>query len=231
MTARVRTRILVCEDHELVRAGYVTILSAQPDFEIVGEAGNGIEAVALAERLAPDLVIMDIRMPLLDGIEATRRLAGPGSAAELKILVVTTFNLDQYVFEALRAGASGFLVKDSPPADLIAAVRTIASGNALLAPEVTRRLIGRFGERIKHSTGHAGKIREVAELLTDREREVLRLVAAGMSNAEIAAALFIGIETVKTYVSRILAKLHLRDRVQAVVLAYKIGLVTADDQP
>ncbi|MEA5362316.1 response regulator transcription factor [Amycolatopsis sp., V23-08] len=229
MTAPIR--ILVCEDHELVRAGYVTILSAQPDFEVVGEAGNGIEAVALAERLTPDLVIMDIRMPLLDGIEATRRLAGPESAAGLKVLVVTTFNLDQYVFEALRAGASGFLVKDAPPTDLIAAVRTIASGNALLAPEVTRRLIGRFGERIRQSSTGAGKMREVVELLTDREREVLKLLAAGMSNAEIAAALFIGIETVKTYVSRILSKLQLRDRVQAVVYAYRIGLVSADDHP
>ncbi|MFD5831082.1 response regulator [Lentzea sp. NPDC060358] len=220
-------RILVCEDQELVRAGYVTILSSQPDFEVVGEAENGLEAVELAGRLGPDVVIMDIRMPLLDGIEATRRIAGPESSSALKVLVVTTFNLDQYVFEAFRAGAGGFLLKDAPPPDLIAAVRTIAAGNALLAPEVTRRLIGRFGERLRG--GDAGRRREAALAgLTDREREVLTLIAQGLSNAEIAAALFIGVETVKTYVSRILGKLHLRDRVQAVVLAYRIGLVVPD---
>jgi DNA-binding NarL/FixJ family response regulator len=222
------TRILVCEDQELVRAGYVTILSAQPDFEVVGEAENGLESVALAERLAPDVVIMDIRMPLLNGIEATRRIAGPDAANTLKVLVVTTFNLDQYVFEALRAGASGFLLKDTPPPDVIAAVRTIASGNALLDPEVTRRLIGRFGERIKHRDENGKKIRDTLAPLTDREREVLKLIAEGLSNAEIAAALFIGVQTVKTYVSRILTKLHLRDRVQAVVFAHRIGLVVPD---
>ncbi|MFD4637331.1 response regulator [Lentzea sp. NPDC058436] len=220
-------RVLVCEDQELVRAGYVTILSAQPDFEVVGEARNGLEAVAAAGSLVPDVVIMDIRMPLLDGIEATRRIAGPESSSALKVLVVTTFNLDQYVFEAFRAGASGFLLKDAPPPDLIAAVRTIASGNALLAPEVTRRLIGRFGERLR-SGGADRKLDTALAVLTDRERDVLRLIAEGLSNAEIAAALFIGVETVKTYVSRILAKLHLRDRVQAVVLAHRIGLVLPD---
>jgi DNA-binding NarL/FixJ family response regulator len=217
----------VCEDQELIRAGYVTILSAQPDFEIVGEAENGLESVALAERLAPDVVIMDIRMPLLNGIEATRRIAGPDSSNAMKVLVVTTFNLDQYVFEALRAGASGFLLKDAPPPDVIAAVRTIASGNALLDPEVTRRLIGRFGERIKNHAND-NKIRDTLAPLTDREREVLKLMAEGLSNAEIAAALFIGVQTVKTYVSRILTKLHLRDRVQAVVFAHRIGLVVPD---
>jgi DNA-binding NarL/FixJ family response regulator len=222
------TRILVCEDQELVRAGYVTILSAQPDFEIVGEAENGLESVALAERLAPDVVIMDIRMPLLNGIEATRRIAGPDSSHAMKVLVVTTFNLDQYVFEALRAGASGFLLKDAPPPDVIAAVRTIASGNALLDPEVTRRLIGRFGDRIKHHDENGKKVRDTLAPLTEREREVLKLIAEGLSNAEIAAALFIGVQTVKTYVSRILTKLHLRDRVQAVVFAHRIGLVVPD---
>jgi DNA-binding NarL/FixJ family response regulator len=223
------TRILVCEDQPLVRAGYVTILSAQPDFEVVGEASDGIEGVALARERTPDLVIMDIRMPLLDGIEATRRLAGPESSLGIKVLVVTTFNLDQYVFEALRAGASGFLLKDTPPPELIAAVRTIATGNALLAPEVTRRLIGRFGERIRQGGAQARKREETLAPLTDREREVLRLIAEGKSNAEIADALYIGRETVKTYVSRILTKLHLRDRVQAVVLAYQIGLARVDD--
>jgi DNA-binding NarL/FixJ family response regulator len=221
-------RILVCEDQELIRAGYVTILSAQPGFEVVGEAENGLESVALADRLAPDVVIMDIRMPLLNGIEATRRIAGPDSSNAMKVLVVTTFNLDQYVFEALRAGASGFLLKDAPPPDVIAAVRTIASGNALLDPEVTRRLIGRFGERIKNHHANDDKIRDTLAPLTDREREVLKLMADGLSNAEIATALFIGVQTVKTYVSRILTKLHLRDRVQAVVFAHRIGLVVPD---
>jgi DNA-binding NarL/FixJ family response regulator len=229
MTDASPVRILVCEDHPLVRAGYVTILSAQPDFEVVGEAADGVEAVTLAGRLEPDLIIMDIRMPRLNGIEATRQLAGPDSAHRLKVLVVTTFNLDEYVFEALRAGASGFLLKDTPPPDLIAAVRTIAAGNALLAPEVTRRLIGHFGERLRHGGAQARQRTEILAQLTDREQEVLRLVADGRSNAEIARALFIGTETVKTYVSRILAKLQLRDRVQAVVLAHRIGLMVPDD--
>ncbi|MCA2212066.1 response regulator [Jidongwangia harbinensis] len=220
------TRILVCDDQPLVRAGYRTILSAQPDFDVVGVAEDGVEAVRLALEQRPDVVLMDIRMPRLDGIQATRQLAGPESVHAPKVLVVTTFNLDQYVFEALRAGASGFLLKDTPPPDLIAAVRTVAAGNALLAPEVTRRLIGRFGERIRQ---HDTQREETLAALTDREREVLHLLAAGMSNAEIADALFIGTETVKTYVSRILAKLHLRDRVQAVVLAHRIGLTVPGD--
>jgi DNA-binding NarL/FixJ family response regulator len=229
MAEQDRIRILVCEDQALVRAGYVTILSAQPDFDVVGEAADGVEAVRMARLHTPDVIIMDIRMPRLDGIQATHQLAGPDSAHAPKVLVVTTFNLDQYVFEALRAGASGFLLKDTPPPELIAAVRTVASGNALLAPEVTRRLIGRFGERIRQSDTRRKDREEALAVLTDREREVLQLIAAGMSNAEIAGALFIGNETVKTYVSRILAKLHLRDRVQAVVLAYRIGLTLPDD--
>jgi DNA-binding NarL/FixJ family response regulator len=222
-------RILVCEDQALVRASYITILSAQPDFGVVGEAADGIEAVRLARELQPDVVIMDIRMPRLDGIQATQQLAGPNSSNAPRVLVVTTFNLDQYVFEALRAGASGFLLKDTPAPELIAAIRTVAAGNALLAPAVTRRLIGRFGERIREGDTRQKQREETLAALTDREQEVLRHIAAGMSNAEIASTLFIGNETVKTYVSRVLAKLHLRDRVQAVVLANRLGLITHDD--
>jgi DNA-binding NarL/FixJ family response regulator len=223
-----RIRILVCDDQALVRAGYTTILSAQPDFEVVGEAGDGIEAVRLATRLNPDVVVMDIRMPRLDGIEATRRIAGPDVTEAIKVLVVTTFNLDEYVFEALRAGASGFLLKDTPPPELIAGIRTIAAGNALLAAEVTRRLVGRFGGRIRQEQAAASRVENALADLTAREVEVLKQIAGGLSNAEIAAALTISPETVKTYVSRILAKLGLRDRVQAVILAYQIGLATPE---
>jgi DNA-binding NarL/FixJ family response regulator len=226
VTGNRRTRILVCDDQALMRTGYVTILGAQSDFEVVGEVSDGVEAVREARRLRPDVVIMDIRMPKLDGIEATRRIAGPQAADRVKVLVVTTFNLDEYVFEALRAGASGFLLKDTPPADMIAGIRTIAAGNALLAPEVTRQLIGRFGERIRDDGATTRRADETLADLTAREVEVLRLIAAGLSNAEIAETLFLGKETVKTYVSRILTKLGLRDRVQAVVLAYRIGLAT-----
>ena len=222
------TKVLVCDDQAVMRAGYVTILSAQGDLEVVGEAGDGVEAVSEARRLRPDVVVMDIRMPKLDGIEATRRIAGPDAVDHAKVLVVTTFNLDEYVFEALRAGASGFLLKDTPPEEMIAAVRTVASGNALLAPEVTRALIGKFGERIRDDGGARRRIEETLAGLTAREVEVLRLIAAGLSNAEIADVLFLGKETVKTYVSRVFAKLDLRDRVQAVVLAYRIGLVLPD---
>jgi DNA-binding NarL/FixJ family response regulator len=171
--------------------------------------------------MRPDVVVMDIRMPMLDGIEATRRLAGPGVENPARVLVVTTFNLDEYVYEALRAGASGFLLKDTPPPELIAGVRTIAAGESLLAPAVTRQLIGRYADRVRPTESTAP-----LAALTGREREVLTLIAAGMSNAEIAAELVISHETVKTYVSRILTKLDLRDRVQAVVLAYRTGLVS-----
>jgi DNA-binding NarL/FixJ family response regulator len=222
-------RILVADDQAMMRAGYVTILSAQPDFEVVGEAADGLEAVHLAQVLRPDIVVMDVRMPRLDGIEATRRLAGPEITDRMKILVVTTFNLDEYVFEALRAGAAGFLLKDTPPEDLIAGVRTILAGNALLAPEVTRRLIGRFGGRIKAGTDDNRSARKTLSELTAREVEVLKLVATGRSNAEIAAVLFISAETVKTYVSRILGKLGLRDRIQAVILAHRIGLTPPEE--
>ncbi|MEU6860730.1 response regulator transcription factor [Glycomyces sp. NPDC046736] len=204
----------------LVRTGLVTIIDAQSDLEVVGECGDGRSAVDLAARTSPDVVVMDVRMPVLDGIEATRRLAGAAVAHPVKVLVVTTFNLDEYVYEALRAGASGFLLKDAPPAQLLQGIRTVASGSALLDPIVTRRLVGRYAARIRPEGGPQDLP------LTPRELEVLRLIAEGLSNREIAAALFISQETVKTFVSRILAKLGLRDRVQAVVYAYRQGLVT-----
>ncbi|GGM41143.1 response regulator [Promicromonospora citrea] len=213
-------RVLVCDDQVLIRTGFATILDAQPDIEVVGECGDGRAAVDLARRLRPDLVVMDVRMPVLDGIEATRLLAGAGVEQPVKVLVVTTFNLDEYVYEALRAGASGFLLKDAPAAQILQGVRTVASGAALLAPEVTRRLVGRYAERIRPpgAPDDSG--------LTPRELEVLRLIADGLSNAEIAERLVISQETVKTYVSRILTKLGLRDRVQAVVHAFRTGLAS-----
>ncbi|ONI88670.1 DNA-binding response regulator [Actinosynnema sp. ALI-1.44] len=221
-------RVLVCEDQELVRAGYTTIFSAQPDMEVVGEAADGRQALEETLRLRPDVVVMDIRMPVLDGIEATRRLAGPGVDNPAKVLVVTTFNVDEYVYEALKAGASGFLLKDAPPAELIKGVRTVAAGESLVAPAVTRTLIGHFAERLRPTdTTHSGRD-HVRQTLARRELEVLEQIAAGLSNAEIAEKLCITTETVKTYVSRILTKLDLRDRVQAVVLAYRVGLVVAE---
>ncbi|MFC9329577.1 response regulator [Kitasatospora sp. NPDC057015] len=218
-------RVLVCDDQALVRTGYVTIFSAQPDMEVVGEAENGHEAVQAARRLRPDVVVMDIRMPLLDGIQATRHLAGPEAEGTVKVLVVTTFNVDAYVYDALRAGASGFLLKDAPAAELVNGIRTVARGEALLAPAVTRHLIGHFAQHLRPAGTSRTARADVVRVLTPRELEVLQLIAEGLSNAEIAAAMFITPETVKTYVSRILAKLGLRDRVQAVVLAYRIGLV------
>ncbi|MCO1654098.1 response regulator [Pseudonocardia humida] len=215
-------RVVVCDDQMLIRTGLVTIIDAQPDLEVVGECGDGRAAVELAERLRPDVVVMDVRMPVLDGIEATRLLAGAGVPRPVKVLVLTTFNLDEYVYEALRAGASAFLLKDAPPARLLNGIRTVATGAALLDPEVTRRLVGRYATRIRPAEG-AGR---ADTPLTPRELEVLRLIADGLSNSEIAATLLISPETVKTFVSRILAKLGLRDRVQAVVYAYRRGLVT-----
>ncbi|MEU9839566.1 response regulator transcription factor [Actinomadura sp. NPDC048032] len=214
-------RVLVADDQALIRTGFATIIDAQPDLEVVGECGDGRAAVDLARRLAPDMVVMDVRMPVLDGIGATRMLAGAGVTDPVKVLVVTTFNLDEYVYQALRAGASGFLLKDAPPAQLLHGIRTVAAGAALLAPEVTRQLVGRYAARIRpaEETPADGA-------LTPREMEVLRLMADGMSNSEIAATLVLSQETVKTYVSRILTKLDLRDRVQAVVYAYRRGLVT-----
>ncbi|GAA2888574.1 DNA-binding response regulator [Actinoplanes cyaneus] len=216
-------RVLVCDDQALIRAGFVTVFGLQPDLDVVGEASDGEAAVREALRLRPDVVVMDIRMPLLDGIEATRRLAGPGVPSPLKVLVVTTFNLDRYVYEALRAGAGGFLLKDAQPAELIDGIRTVARGESLLAPAVTRQLVGKFGERLRPT---APGVDARLSVLTPREVEVFRLIAEGLSNAEIAGRLVIGQETVKTYVSRILAKLNLRDRVQAVILAYETGLAT-----
>ncbi|MFD3734288.1 response regulator [Streptomyces sp. NPDC058632] len=220
-------RVLVGDDQELVRTGYVTIFTAQPDLEVVGEAGDGRATVDAARRLRPDVVVMDIRMPLLDGIEATRLLAGPGVVEPVKVLVVTTFNLDEYVYEALRAGASGFLLKDSPPRDLVAGIRTVAAGESLLSPAVTRQLVGRFADRIRRPRRDPAA--EALSALAPRETEVLKLLAEGLSNAEIADRMVISRETVKTYVSRILTKLDLRDRVQAVVLAHRVGLVTPLD--
>ncbi|GAA1608605.1 response regulator [Actinoplanes couchii] len=215
-------RVLVCDDQALIRAGFVTVFGLQPDIEVVGEASDGEAAVRQASRLRPDVVVMDIRMPVLDGIEATRRLAGPGVEQPVRVLVVTTFNLDGYVYEALRAGASGFLLKDAQPAELIEGIRTVARGDSLLAPAVTKGLVGRFGDRLRPTK--SGNDQKLAAL-TAREAEVFRLIAEGLSNAEIAASLVISHETVKTYVSRILTKLDLRDRVQAVILAYQTGLV------
>jgi len=216
------TRVLVCDDQMLVRTGLVTIIDAQPDLEVAGECGDGRTAVELAARLRPDVVVMDVRMPVLDGIEATRQLAGAGVAEPGKVLVVTTFNLDEYVYRALRAGASGFLLKDTPPDRLLHGIRTVAAGAALLDPEVTRQLVGRYAARIRPAEDE-----DPAENpLTPRELEVLRLIADGRSNSEIAATLMISQETVKTFVSRMLAKLGLRDRVQAVIYAFRHGLVT-----
>ncbi|MCX4997733.1 response regulator transcription factor [Streptomyces longwoodensis] len=214
-------RVLVCDDQMLIRTALVTIVGAQPDMEVAGECGDGRTAVRLAGEVRPDVVLMDIRMPVLDGLEATRLLAGAGVPHPVKVLVLTTFNLDEYVYEALRAGAAGFLLKDAPPDRLLHGIRTVASGAALLDPEVTRQLVGRYATRIRPA---ADTSRHVP--LTPRELEVLRLIADGLSNSEIAAVLVISPETVKTFVSRILAKLQLRDRVQAVVYAYRHGLAT-----
>jgi DNA-binding NarL/FixJ family response regulator len=210
-------RTLVADDQALVRSGFRMILDAREDIEVVGEASDGAEAVELARRLDPDVIRMDVRMPRVDGVEATRRLAAAGARA--RVLILTTFDLDDYVHEAIRAGASGFLLKDVEPAQLVDAVRVIARGEALLAPTVTRRLLDRFARSLPDKPPPS------LEGLTSRELEILRLVATGKSNAEIADELVVTEATVKTHVSSILRKLQLRDRVQAVVLAYDAGLV------
>jgi DNA-binding NarL/FixJ family response regulator len=216
----VTIRVLVADDQSMVRAGFRMLLADEEGIEVVAEASNGLEAVAKAARFNPTVALMDIRMPELDGIEATRRILAADSAA--RILILTTFDLDEYIYEALRAGASGFVLKDDPPEQLIAAIRTVAAGDALLSPAVTTRVIKRFA-RISRPTPP----KEVEELTT-REREVFRLITNGLSNAEIGQELYISETTVKTHVTRILQKLNLRDRVQAVVLAYQAGLFDAD---
>jgi DNA-binding NarL/FixJ family response regulator len=223
--------IVVADDHEVVRSGFAGMLDTQPDFTVVGTAADGAQAVRLCLEQRPDVVLMDIRMPGVDGIEATRRLGAAGSSA--RVLILTTFDLDQFVYDAIRAGASGFLLKDVTAERLFDAVRIVAAGEALLAPTVTRRLISQFVERAAVTTDRAGPTTmrpdnaaaAALRTLTPRETQVLRLVAQGLSNPEIAAELTVTDETVKTHVSRMLAKLHLRDRTQAVVTAYESGLV------
>ncbi|MEV8507138.1 response regulator transcription factor [Actinoplanes sp. NPDC051475] len=217
-------RVLIADDQAMVRQGFGALLAAQPDLLVVGDAADGAAAVSQARRLDPDVILMDVRMPVMDGLEATRQLAAsPGGGP--RVLILTTFDLDDYVYEALRAGASGFLLKDAPAADLVQAVRVVAAGDGLLAPSVTRRLIAEFAARPR-----AQKPRPTAlNALTPRETEVLRLIARGRSNQEIAADLVVAEQTVKTHVGRILAKLGLRDRAQAVVFAYESGLVAAGE--
>jgi DNA-binding NarL/FixJ family response regulator len=213
-------RVLIADDQSMVRAGFRMLLSGEEDIEVVAEASNGLEAVTQAARFNPTVVLMDIRMPELDGLEATRRILAADSSA--RVLILTTFDLDEYVYEALRAGASGFVLKDDPAEQLIGAVRTVAAGEALLSPSITKRVIKQFVR-----VPRPDPPKELDEL-TEREREILRLVARGLSNGEISQELFIGETTVKTHITHILQKLGLRDRVQAVVLAYQTGLFDAD---
>ncbi|MGG8406700.1 response regulator [Streptomyces sp. 12297] len=213
-------RVLLADDQALVRAGFRALLDAQPDIEVTGEAADGAEAVRRARELRPDVVLMDIRMPVLDGLAATRALTADPAAAGVKVVVLTTFELDEYVFEAIRAGASGFLVKDTEPAELLRAVRAVVAGDALLSPGVTRRLIAEFAARSR-TPGAAAEL----DRLTDREREVMALVGIGLSNEEIARRLVVSPLTAKTHVSRAMVKLGARDRAQLVVLAYESGLV------
>lgn len=219
------TRVLVADDQAMVREGFSALLAAQPDLDVVGAAADGLEAVSRALRLQPDVVLMDVRMPNLDGIEATRRIMAAPGDVHPRVLVLTTFDIDDYVFEALRAGASGFLLKDAHAEDLVHAVRVVAAGEALLAPSVTRRLIAEFARRPARPRSRPAQLRG----LTPRESEVLTLIARGLSNTEIAESLVLAEQTVKTHVGRILAKLSLRDRAQAVMLAYETGLVRAGE--
>jgi DNA-binding NarL/FixJ family response regulator len=217
----VTVRVLLVDDQHLVRSGLKMIVDAQPDLEVVGEAADGREGIEAFHRLKPDVVVMDIRMPHLDGVEATRRLAGPDSPYRARVLILTTFDLDEYVYDALRAGASGFMLKDAPPAELANAIRVVAVGDALLAPSVTRRLIASFVGKASPRP----QVQKGLDQLTEREAEVLKLVARGMSNAQIADTLVVGETTVKTHVARVLDKLELQNRVQAAILAYEVGLV------
>ncbi len=212
------TRVVIADDQHLVRTGFRMILTTQPDIEVIGEATNGAEAVQAASELLPDVVLMDIRMPGIDGIEATRRIRSDERTDDVRVLILTTFDLDEYVYDALHAGASGFMLKDAPPEQLVSAVRTVASGDALLAPSITRRLIEAFA-----ATRRPSALR--LDTLSAREAEVFGLVARGLSNREIAETLFLGDSTVKTHVTRMLAKLGVRDRVQVVVLAYESGAI------
>jgi DNA-binding NarL/FixJ family response regulator len=216
------TRCLIADDQAMVREGFAAVLASQPGLLVAGQAADGADAVRQARELEPDVVLMDVRMPVMDGLQATREILGADGPARPRVLMLTTFDLDEYVYAALRAGASGFLLKDATATDLIQAVRVVAAGDALLAPSITRRLIADFARQPRHDPPFPPALGE----LTQRETEVLRLIAHGLSNAEISATLFIAEQTTKTHVGRILAKLNLRDRAQAVVLAYETGLVT-----
>ena len=219
-------RVLVADDQALVRAGLRMVIETEPDMTVVGEAGDGVEAVALTRRIRPDVVLMDIRMPGTDGLAATKQIAADPRLTGVHVVILTTFELDEYVFEALRTGASGFLVKDTEPADLISGVRAVAGGDALLSPGVTRRLIAEFATRAKQPVDTAA-----LGALTDREREVMALVAQGLSNEDIASTLFVSPATAKTHVSRAMVKLGARDRAQLVVIAYEAGLVRPGWRP
>jgi DNA-binding NarL/FixJ family response regulator len=216
------TKVVVAEDQALLRGTFRMLIDSAPDLTTVGEAGTGMEAIELARREQPDLILMDVRMPELDGIEATRQICGATATADVRVVILTTFDLDEYVYAALRAGASGFLLKDSPPAELLTAIRLVARGDALLAPSVTRRLIAEFARRPEPVRAAAHTLDRV----TERERDVLTLIGRGLSNTEIAEHLHISIATTRTHVGHLLAKLHARDRAQLVITAYETGLVT-----
>jgi DNA-binding NarL/FixJ family response regulator len=215
-------RVVVADDQVLVRAGFRLLVESAADLEVVGEAADGTEALELARRERPDVVLMDIRMPHMDGLEATRHITADETLAGVRVLMLTTFDLDEYVYQALRVGASGFLLKDTPPAELLAAIRVVAAGDALLAPGITRRLIAEFARRPDPTRAAPAAL----DALTEREREVLGLIAHGLSNAELAQRLVVSAATAKTYVSRLLAKLGARDRAQLVAIAYETGLVS-----
>lgn len=218
-------RVVVADDQALVRSGFAMLLSGENGIDVVGEAANGAEAIALVASTKPDVVLMDVRMPIMDGLEATRRISGDESMATTRVIILTTFDLDEYVHEALRAGASGFLLKDTLPLELLTAVRVVAAGDALITPSVTRRLIAEFA-RLPGAAPPVAADNPLLRQLTEREREVLELVAKGQSNAEIASALYVSHATVKTHVSRLLMKLDARDRAQLVMVAYETGLTS-----